>query len=172
MHKFYAGRRSFFVSPAFVINRVMSSSADVSRGKMWSEVVQGSQSSECAAGSAKEKIMLIRGCDPVMAAKSVSFLPPMLGGCTIVATTNDDDWFRELKARKYDVVLFAPGACRWDQAKKPIPGGNSTSSGWSLTEYHAAVREVDPSVPIVGSTEESEMIPLLRKALGLTTEIK
>jgi hypothetical protein len=102
-----------------------------------------------------------------MAAKSVSFLPPMLGGCTIVTASNDDDWFRELKARKYDVVFFAPGACRWNQVKKPIPGGNSVTRGWSLEEYHAAVREVDPSVPIVQTTEESEMIPLLRKALGL-----
>jgi hypothetical protein len=138
---------------------------------MWSEIGQGAESTGGAvAGSADGKVMLIRGCDPVMAAKSASFLQPLLGGCAVVATSNDDDWFRELNARKYDVVLFAPGACRWSHAKKPIPGGNSGTRGWSLTEYHAAVREVDSSVPIVGSTEESEMIPLLRKALGLTTD--
>ena len=28
-----------------------------------------------------------------------------------------------LQARKYDAVHFAPGACRWSSAKRPIPGG-------------------------------------------------
>lgn len=105
-----------------------------------------------------------------MAAKSVTFLPPMLGDCTIVATSNDDDWFRELRARKYDVVFFAPGACRWSAVKRPIPGGNQATRGWSIDQYHAAVREVDLDVPIVGSTEEIKIIPLLRKALGLPVD--
>jgi hypothetical protein len=48
-----------------------------------------------------------------MAARSSEFLPPMLGNCGIVTATSDDEWLVLLKARKNDVIFFAPGACRW-----------------------------------------------------------
>jgi hypothetical protein len=79
------------------------------------------------------------------------------------------------------------------QAKKPIPGGNSITSGWSLEQYHALVKQVmlpatwllfrcaewhtwrescraqvqGNSVVIVGTAEERLIVPLLRKALLL-----
>ena len=103
-----------------------------------------------------------------MAEQSRSFLPPLLGGATIVATSNDDDFFAALAARTYNVVFFAPGACRWSAAKRPIPGGNARTHGWGLDRYHASVREAQGAdVPIVGSEREADIVPLLREALGL-----
>ena len=71
------------------------------------------------------------------------------------------------------MIAFAPGACRYDAAKKPIPGGNEHSEGWGLQEYKREVRKIlkekgkAEDVPIVGTAEEKEMVPLLREALNL-----
>jgi len=116
------------------------------------------------------KVILARGCDPVMAARSASFLPPLLGGATILATSTDDEFMALLETRKQDiaVVFFAPGAHRWSDAKLPIPGGNADTLGWGIAEYHTAVRQrLGDAVPIVGSAREDEIVPLLRSALGL-----
>ena len=42
-----------------------------------------------------------------------------------------------------------------------------TTKGWTLEEYRFAVREALGDVPIVETTEERQIIPLLREALGL-----
>ena len=50
----------------------------------------------------------------------------------------------------------------------PIPGGNKMTTGWDLDRYYRAVREkLGADVPIVGTPSEAEIVPLLRKALGL-----
>ena len=65
----------------------------------------------------------------------------MLGGATVSAVTKDDDFIKLLRSgRKIDVMFFAPGACRWSAAKRPIPGGNSATHGWGLDKYHELVR--------------------------------
>ena len=43
----------------------------------------------------------------------------------IVAVTEDSDFLNKLKSRKWTVVAFAPGACRWNAAKQPIPGSSA-----------------------------------------------
>ena len=121
-------------------------------------------------GDASDKIILARGCDPVMAARSKEFLPPLLGNAQMVATTDDDSFFKALKERKWDVVFFAPGACRWSAAKLPIPGGNQATRGWTMEQYRQAVREHQGAgAVIVETTMEPEIVPLLRRALGLST---
>ena len=138
------------------------------REQMFAEVAQGGEAGAVAGGDASKKVILGRGCDPVMAERSESFLPPMLGGVKIVSATDDDTFIRLLKERKFDVVFFAPGACRWDAARRPIPGGNRETHGWGLKKYRELVRELQgPDAVIVESTEEREVVPLLRKALKL-----
>ena len=149
-----------------------ANAANAARSAMFAEVAAGSGGAR--NGDARGKVIMTRGCDPVMAAHSVSFLPPMLGGATILPYTEDDKLFADLDAMRAgrmaraDVVFFAPGACRWSAAKLPIPGGNKVSHGWGLEKYHARVREaLGPDVPIVGSEREADIVPLLREALGL-----
>jgi hypothetical protein len=144
----------------------------MSRSQLWREVAAGGATA--ARGDASAKLVLGRGCDPVMAQQSTTFLPPLLNGAKIVAFSDDDSFFAHLDAIKAgsaprpSVVFFAPGACRWSAARLPIPGGNAASAGWGLEQYHARVREVlGGDVPIVGSDREAEMVPLLRRALGL-----
>ena len=136
------------------------------------EIAAGGASA--ARGDASMKLVLGRGCDPVMAEKSRSILPPLLGGARIVTFTDDDKFFAELdsiaagRGERPSVVMFAPGACRWAAAQRPVPGGNSASAGWSMAQYHARVRAaLGPDVPIVGSEREADVVPLLRRALGL-----
>ena len=94
-------------------------------------------------------------------------LPPMLGNAQIRGVTDDDTFFDLLQQQAFDVVFFAPGACRFSAARQPIPGGNAASNGWGLTEYKAKVREHLPNAVIVETTEERQIVPLLRQALGL-----
>jgi hypothetical protein len=125
-------------------------------------------SASCADGDASAKTTIIRGCDPVMAERAGKMLPPMLGNAKVVGVTDDDTFFKLLETEKFDVVMFAPGACRYDAARQPIPGSNGRSNGWSLEQYRALVREKQGAqVPIVEGTEERQIVPLLREALGL-----
>ena len=137
-----------------------------SRERMLREAMDGA--GDCSSGDASDKVILCRGCDPVMAERSKQFLPPMLGNAQIVTTTDDDTFFSALKQRKYDAVFFAPGACRWSAARQPIPGGNQATRGWTLDEYREKVRELQgQDVSIVETTKEPEIVPLLRRALKL-----
>ena len=88
----------------------------------------------------------------------------------MVSSTDDHDFVAKLEsgAAAWDVVMFAPGACRYSRANQPIPGGSAETRGWGLAEYRALVRKhLGDGVPIVETTEEREIVPRLRVALGL-----
>jgi hypothetical protein len=120
-------------------------------------------------GDASSKHLLVRGCDPKMAERAQGFLPPLIGNAQMTSCTDDDTFFSLLKEEtKWDVICFAPGAMRWDAAGEAIPGGNAQTKGWSLKEYRKHIAEtVGSDVPIVGTVQESEMVGILRQALGL-----
>ena len=144
-----------------------SSGMGDARDRMMADIAAAGSGS-CASGDASSKTILIRGCDPVMAQRAGQFLPPQLGNAAIVSSTTDDDFFSKLTAQNFAAVMFAPGACRYSAARQPIPGGNAKTKGWTLEEYRWAVREaLGDAVPIVETTEERQIIPLLREALGL-----
>lgn len=142
--------------------------ADAARERMLGEIASNGVAKGGGTAGAS-KTVLIRGCDPVMAQRAGQMLPPMLDGANVVGCTSDDELFKHLSSgNKFDAVFFAPGACRYNAARAPIPGGNSKTKGWTLEEYRAAVREhLGADVPIVETTEEREIVPLLRKALRL-----
>lgn len=132
---------------------------------MLKQVMKGAAA---AGGDASHKTILGRGCDPVMAERSTTMLPPMIGNARIETSTDDDDFIRRLSTKKYDIVFFAPGACRWSAASKPIPGGNEKTHGWGLDEYKALARQYQgDGIAIVETLREPEIVPLLRAALGL-----
>ena len=90
----------------------------------------------------------------------------MIGNPEYVPTTNDADFIEKLKSRAWSVVYFAPGACRFSAAQRPIPGGISQTQGWTLEQYRELVRELQgETVPIVESLEENESLSLLKAAL-------
>ena len=135
------------------------------RDRMMADIGEGAT---CTDGDdASSKTILVRGCDPVMAERAGEMLPPLLGNVNIEAATQDDRFFELLNSKKYDAVFFAPGACRWSAARKPIPGGNTETAGWSLDDYRAKVAQLQPSAKIVETCEEKDIVPLLRQALGL-----
>ena len=151
------------------------------RSALFAEVAAGAAAAAAgtpaaaALADASGKLVLARGCDPVMAARSQSFLPPLLNNARVDAYSSDADFFAQLArirsggAQRPDVVFFAPGACRWSEARQPIPGGiPGVSHGWSLQQYHERVREeLGADICIVGTTREAEIVPLLRQALKL-----
>jgi hypothetical protein len=104
-----------------------------------------------------------------MAVQSLKMQPQLLGGANLLVATDDDAFLRLLRERRVDVVFFAPRARRWDAARRPIPGGTRETQGWGLDRYRAAVRELQgEACVVVGSAEEREVVPMLRKALGLS----
>ena len=132
--------------------------------RMMAEVVEGADDTESMDFSAKA--ILARGCDPQMALRASTVMPPLLGGVQLVSCTDDDDFVAKLRERAWSVVFFAPGACRYNAARMPIPGGRAHTMGWSLEEYRALVRQYQgDQICIVETTEEREIIPRLRQAL-------
>ncbi len=128
------------------------------------EVVQGAGDGEPMDFSAKA--ILARGCDPQMAQRASQVMPGLLGGVQFVSCTDDDDFVEQLRERSWSVVFFAPGACRYHAARMPIPGGRAHTMGWSLAEYRALVRQHQgEQIPIVETTDEREIVQLLRQAL-------
>lgn len=112
------------------------------------------------------KSVLARGCDPVLSQWAKEHLAPQIGNPEYVPTTNDGDFVEKLKTRKWDVIYFAPGACRFSAAKMVIPGSTQDTKGWTLDEYKKLVHETQgEDVLIVESVEESESFGLLAKAL-------
>jgi len=88
----------------------------------------------------------------------------------IVSATEDSDFLNKLKDREWTVVSFAPGACRWNAAKKPIPGSSAAAgtAGWTLQQYGEKVRELQgEDVRIVETTEEASMVHMLKAAFGV-----
>jgi hypothetical protein len=132
--------------------------------RMMAEVVQSAGDAESMDFSAKT--ILARGCDPQMARRASKVMPALLGGVCFVSCTDDDDFVAKLGERPWSVVFFAPGACRYNAARMPIPGGRAHTRGWGLTEYRALVRQYQgDQIPIVETTDEREIVPLLRQAL-------
>ncbi len=112
------------------------------------------------------KSILARGCDPTASALATKALPPLLGNPEYVATTNDADFIEKLKSRDWSVVYFAPGACRYSAAKRPIPGRNNQTDGWTLADYRELVQQHQgEAIEIVESPLERESLELLRRAL-------
>ena len=117
-------------------------------------------------GDNSNKSILARGCDPEMGRRAIELLSPILGNPEMLSVTNDDDFITELKRKKWTVIHFAPGACRYDATKSPIPGNRSLTRDWGLAEYRNLVRKYQgEDIKIVETTNESQIIPLLRKAL-------
>ena len=112
------------------------------------------------------KSILIRGCDPEMGRRAIKLLTPVLGNPEMVSVTNDDDFIIELKKKKWSVIHFAPGACRYDSTESPIPGSLPQTKGWRLTDYKALVKKHQgQDIKIVETTYEHKIVPLLKKAL-------
>ena len=117
-------------------------------------------------GDNSNKSILARGCDPEMGRRAIELLSPILGNPEMLSVTNDDNFIIELKRKKWTVIHFAPGACRYDATKSPIPGNRSLTQDWGLAEYRNLVRKYQgEDIKIVETTDESQIIPLLRKAL-------
>ena len=117
-------------------------------------------------GDNSNKSILARGCDPEMGRRAIELLSPILGNPEMLSVTNDDDFIIDLKRKKWTVIHFAPGACRYDATKSPIPGNRSLTQDWGLAEYRNLVRKYQgEDIKIVETTDESQIIPLLRKAL-------
>ena len=132
--------------------------------RMMAEVVHGAGDGEPMDFSAKS--ILARGCDPQMALRASKVMPALLGGVELVSCTNDDDFVEKLRERAWSVVFFAPGACRYNDAGMPIPGGRAHTMGWGLAEYRTLVRQFQgDQISIVETTDEREIIPRLRQAL-------
>ena len=112
------------------------------------------------------KSILIRGCDPEMGRRAIEFLTPILGNPEMVSVTNDDDFITELKKKKWSVIHFAPGVCRYDSTESPIPGSRTQTKGWGLTEYRTLVKKHQgQDIKIVETTYEHKIVPLLKKVL-------
>lgn len=134
------------------------------RDKLINDIRDGIGSTQVDDNS--NKSILARGCDPEMGRRAIELLSPILGNPEMLSVTNDDDFIIELKRKKWTVIHFAPGACRYDATKSPIPGNRSLTRDWGLAEYRNLVRKYQgEDIKIVETTDESQIIPLLRKAL-------
>ena len=143
---------------------------DRARDRMMGEITAGADVNEIRDFSSKS--ILARGCDPQMALRASKILPPLLGNPTLVSCTDDDDFLRKLTERRWSVVFFAPGACRYDNAGVAIPGARPHTLGWSLTQYRDWVREHQgDDVQIVETPDERETIPRLRQALEQSHDV-
>ena len=67
-----------------------------------------------------KKSILARGCDPALSARFAKVVPPLIGNAEYIPTTDDTDFINQLKSRKWSVIYFAPGACRYNAAKRQI----------------------------------------------------
>ena len=118
------------------------------------------------------KSILIRGCDPKMGRRAIELLTPVLGNPEMVSVTNDDDFITELQKKKWSVIHFAPGACRYDSTKSPIPGSRTQTKGWGLEQYRELVRKYQgEDIKIIETTDERQIVPLLKKALVSNNKI-
>ena len=112
------------------------------------------------------KSILARGCDPTASLEASRAIPPLIGNPEYVPTANDDDFAEKLRSRNWSVVFFAPGACRFSAALRPIPGSSSQTRGWTLEQYRALVRKHQgDQIEIVETLDERETVSLLEGAL-------
>ncbi len=117
------------------------------------------------------KSILARGCDPLASLGTSIAIPPLVGNPEYVPTTNDQEFIEKLQSRNWSVVFFAPGACRFSAASRPIPGANSHTHGWTLQQYRELVREHQGNqIRIVDTADERETVSLLKEALEKARE--
>lgn len=120
-----------------------------------------------------DESILARGCDPVASSAAATAIPPLIGNPEYVLTTNDEDFVEKLQSRDWSVVFFAPGACRFSAAQRPIPGGNSQTAGWTLQQYRDLVRKHQgDTTQIVETPDETQTIGLLKEALIAARDIR
>ena len=118
-----------------------------------------------------KKTILARGCDPALSLSFAKVAPSLTGNAQYIPTTNDNDFIEKLKTKKWSVIYFAPGACRYSAANHQIPGGISETAGWSLEEYKELIYKYQGNdVQIAESTEESQSLNALNKALEKARE--
>ncbi len=121
----------------------------------------------------RTKSILARGCDPEMSYHASLALPPLMGNPEYVATTDDADFIQKLTDRKWSVVFFAPGACRFNAAHQPIPGAYAATRGWSLAQYRELIYRLQgEDVLIVETLEEMKTVGLLKEALSHARPVK
>lgn len=114
----------------------------------------------------ESKSILARGCDPEMGKRSSEVLPKLLGNPEMVSVYNDKDFINQLKSRKWSVIFFAPGACRYDANNMNIPGSGGETEGWGLKDYREMVIMLQgKDIQIVETLDESQIVNLLRNAL-------
>ncbi len=113
-----------------------------------------------------KKSILARGCDPIASLGASKAIPPLIGNPEYVPTTNDEDFIEKLQSRDWSVVFFAPGACRFNAASQPIPGGSNRTQEWTLEQYRELVRKHQgEQIQIVETLDERETVGLLTEAL-------
>ena len=112
------------------------------------------------------KSILARGCDPVASLEASRAIPPLIGNPEYVPTSTDEEFIEKLQSRKWSVVFFAPGACRFSAAHQPIPGGNPLTQGWTLEQYRELVQKHQgDDIQIVETPQESQTVESLKVAL-------
>ena len=100
-------------------------------------------------------------------------IPPQIGNPEYVPTTSDTDFIEQLESRKWSVIFFAPGACRYSAASRPMPGAISSTRDWSLEQYKDLVRQHQgDEIQIVETQEERLTVSLLKQALEKARETK
>ncbi len=118
-----------------------------------------------------KKSILARGCDPHQSIQASRAIPSLIGNPEYVPSTSDEDFFKKLKERKWSVVFFAPGACRFSAAKQVIPGSNYETKNWTLAEYKKLIKELQgEDIQIVETLDERATVALLSKALEKAKE--
>lgn len=138
-----------------------------SRSVMTNDIAHGYDNTETIDNSTKS--ILTRGCDPEMGKRAIKLLKPLLGNPEMIAATDDNNFIELIKSRKWSVVFFAPGACRYDAAKIAIPGGNNFTEGWSLEDYRAFVKKHQgKDIQIVETPDETKTFTLLKEALNIS----
>lgn len=127
--------------------------------------------SKITADNSMKKI-LARGCDPIMSFEFAKVAPSLTGNAQYVPTTNDQDFVEQIKSKKWSVIYFAPGACRYSAANHQIPGGNSETEGWTIDDYKKLIYQYQgEAIQIVETPLESESIQMLNNALELAREV-
>jgi len=155
----------------FAIAFIVNVNAQKIDNNMKTNQMKESKQGHLKALDNSKKNILARGCDPVMSLKFSKIVPPLIGNATYIPTTDDVDFVEKLKSRKWSVIYFAPGACRYSAAKRQIPGGNLDTEGWTLEQYKELIRELQgEEIQIVESLYEQGSIDLLKSALEKARE--
>ncbi|BDD04768.1 hypothetical protein [Aureibacter tunicatorum] len=130
------------------------------------------QSNKASKDNSKKSI-LARSCDPELSRSFAEIAPSLTGNAEYVYVTNDDEFFKQLKSRKWSVVYFAPGACRFSAAQRQIPGSRNNTANWSLDDYIKYIKTIQgDSIQIAQSPFESESLKELNKALDKAYNVK